>query len=303
MAVTRVRAADLPQYVPYTVGTTSDGLGWRGLRAELVRGHAPGELHLPPLDHHLLNLIVAVPNRHEHRWDGRSRLETAHPGAASLVPAGSPSYWQWHYVEAGSPCDFHLHFEPTFVRRVAMAALDELPQDAEFHGELCFTDPEVHALGLGLLRAVEDRGLRGALYAESLAVALVSALLTRQQTWRNSARRPARGGEISVAAMHRVCDFIEAHLDGDLHLEQMAAVVGLGPDRFARVFRSVVGESPYHFVLGRRIERARQLLRNTALPLAEIALSLGFADQAHFSTTFRRRTGHTPSAFRRETQG
>ena len=301
MPVKIIAAADLPRYVPYEVGVTSDGLGWRGVRAELVRGHAPGEIHLPPLDHHLLNLIVAVPNRHEHRWDGRSRVETAHPGTASLVPAGAPSYWQWDYVEDGSPCDFHLHFEPAFVRRVAVAALEELPRDAEFRAELCFAEPEIHTLGLALLRAVEDRGARGVLYAESLAVALVSALLSLQRPWRDRARRAARG-EISVVEIRRVCDFIEGSLDAELHLEDLATLVGLGPDRFARVFRSTVGESPYQFVLGRRIERARQLLRATTRPLAEIALSLGFADQAHFATTFRRRTGHTPSAFRRHAQ-
>ena len=299
MPVEIIRAADLPHYVPYQVGTTSDGLGWRGLRAEIVRGHAPGELHLPPLDHHLLNLIVAVPNRHEHRWDGRASVQTAHPGTASLVTAGAPSYWQWHYLGDGSPCDFHLHFEPAFVRRVAVAALEELPRDAEFHPELCFAHPEVHALGLALLRAVEDRGAHGALYAESLAVALVSVLLTLQQPWR--ARVQPRG-EIATIQIRRVCDFIEEHLAADLHLEDLASLVELGPDRFARVFRAVVGETPHQFVLDRRIVRARQLLRTTSLPLAEVALSLGFADQAHFTTTFRRRTGQSPSAFRREAQ-
>ncbi len=299
MRAETIRAADLPRYVPYQVGGTSDGLGWRGVRAEIVQGHAPGEIRLPPLDHHLLNLIVAVPNQHEHRWDGRARWETGYPGAASLVPAGEPSYWQWQYLDGGRACDFHLHFEPAFVRRVAVAALEELPRDAELHGELCFARPEVHALGLALLRAVEDRGVHGPLYAESLAVALVSVLLTMQQPWRQGARLPGRGA-IPAAAIRQVCEFVEERLAEALHLEEMAAVVGLGPDRFARLFRATLGESPHQYVLGRRVERARQLLRTTQLPLAEIALALGFSDQAHFATTFRRRIGQTPSTFRRE---
>ena len=62
-----IRSQDFAQYVPYRLTKSSDHLDWRGFRVEVVRDHSSGEITLPPLDHHLLNPIVAVPTRHEHR--------------------------------------------------------------------------------------------------------------------------------------------------------------------------------------------------------------------------------------------
>ncbi len=142
----RARSQDFAQYVPYHVTKSSHHLGWRGFRGEIVRGHSAGEITLPPLDHHLLNLIVSVPTLHEHRWGGVQREEVGREGAASLVPAGHQSYWRWRYVEEGVPCDFHLHLDPAFVRRIAVVNLDDLPQDVEFRANLCFYNPALRVL-------------------------------------------------------------------------------------------------------------------------------------------------------------
>lgn len=115
-----IRSSDMQHYLPYALDKSSEGLGWRGVRGEIVRGHEPGELSLPALDHHLLNLIVAAPTFHEHRWDGRAAEEVGREGAASLVPAGCESYWRWSYLNRGAACDFHIHLKPSFVQRIAM---------------------------------------------------------------------------------------------------------------------------------------------------------------------------------------
>lgn len=289
---TLVRSSDLSQYVPYAVARSSDGLGWRGVRAEIVRGHEPGELALPGLDHHLLNLIVAGPTQHEHRWDGQAAECAAREGAASLVPAGCASYWRWRYLEAAPACDFHLHLEPGFVRRVATADLSTLPRSAEFRGELCFYDDAVRQIGVALMGELESGGLRGALFAESLAV----ALLRLQGAWREGVIGEAR--RLPVAAIGAVCAYIEEHLGERLHLEDLAAQMEMGPGRFTQIFRQSKGVSPYQYVLLRRMERAKAMLAKAETPLTEVALRLGFSDHAHFSTTFRRHTGLTPTQFR-----
>ncbi len=293
-----VRSQDFAQYVPYHLTRSSHRLGWQGFRAEIVRGHSAGEISLPPLDHHLLNLIVSVPTLHEHRWDGARREELAQEGAAALVPAGHESYWRWNYAEPGTPCDFHLHLDPAFVRRVAVANLDQLPPTVEFHGDLCFYNPHLRTLCHALLAEVEEDGANGTLYAESLTTAIVAIQLRIQQPWR-SASAPAATRSPGIA-LGPVCEYIDANLAGDLHLAVLAEMVGLGPDRFGEVFRSALGVSPYRYVLQRRIDRARGLLSSTTLAITRIAIDLGFADHAHFSATFRRVTGLTPSRFRRE---
>ena len=68
--------------------------------------------------------------------------------------------------------------------------------------------------------------------------------------------------------------------------------------RFARAFKQSTGSSPHRYVLEARIARAKELLRNRAMPITEVAMRTGFATPSHFSVTFRRITSVTPRAFR-----
>jgi AraC family transcriptional regulator len=298
MANRYVRSQDFSRYVPYQLAKSSHTLGWRGFRVETVRGHGPGEIHLPALDHHLINFIVSVPTFHAHSWDGKTREEIGQEGSLSLVPSGQESYWRWHYVGSGTPCDFHIHLDPAFVKRVAVGNLEDLPAQTQFLPNLCFYNPQVKALCLALLDEVEQDGFHGALYAESLATALIAVLLKMQEPKRLSPGPVKK--RISQTNLRFVCDYIEAHLKEDLHLEQLGQLAGLGPYRFGEVFRLAFGESPHKYVIGRRIDRAKLLLGTSSLSLTEIALRLGFADHAHFTSTFHRVTGIPPSQYRRE---
>ena len=95
-------------------------------------------------------------------------------------------------------------------------------------------------------------------------------------------------------------NYIEAHLADDLSLATMATEVELNPFYLSRVFKAALGQSPHQYVVGRRVERAKRLLRETAAPIAEIALSAGFSSQSHLSVWFRRRVGVSPAAYRSE---
>jgi AraC-like DNA-binding protein len=110
---------------------------------------------------------------------------------------------------------------------------------------------------------------------------------------------PNRGG-LSPARTHRICEYINSNLDQNIGLEALAEMAGLSTHHFARAFKQTVGMPPHGYVLQRRIEHARQMLRNTDLPMSEIALSAGFADQSHLARHFRRITGMSPSVVRWE---
>jgi AraC family transcriptional regulator len=88
-------------------------------------------------------------------------------------------------------------------------------------------------------------------------------------------------------------DFVEAHLDGDLSLTVLADIAC-----FSRSFKLATGDGPQRYVIQRRIERAKSLLRQTGLPVALIAQESGFADQSHLTQMFRRKVGVTPGRFR-----
>lgn len=99
--------------------------------------------------------------------------------------------------------------------------------------------------------------------------------------------------------LRRVIDFIDSHLHADIRLHDLAALVGLSPFHFGRVFKQATGSSPYHYVRDRRIELGCALLAEDKLDIAELALSCGFANQSHFTAAFSKAVGTTPARYRR----
>lgn len=93
-------------------------------------------------------------------------------------------------------------------------------------------------------------------------------------------------------------EYIDAHLERDLNVQELASQLGISPSHFTRSFRNSTGLSPHGYVMRRRLLRAQELLANTELALIEIALSTGFADQSHFCRRFHRLVGMSPRTFR-----
>ncbi len=96
--------------------------------------------------------------------------------------------------------------------------------------------------------------------------------------------------------------YIEKHLDRPISVEEMAELCQLSSAEFSRQFKASFGEPPHKYVAGERINEAKRLLRNTDWPIAEIALAVGFANQAHFTASFRKIAETTPSCYRRFAQ-
>ena len=99
-------------------------------------------------------------------------------------------------------------------------------------------------------------------------------------------------------AVEALPDGGEAHLDDRLALADLARVACLSPYHFSRSCKQAVGMGPQRFVMYRRVERAKFLMRRTDQPLAVIAQEVGFADQSHLTSVFRREIGVTPGHFR-----
>jgi AraC family transcriptional regulator len=140
-------------------------------------------------------------------------------------------------------------------------------------------------------------GVGGPLLAESLANILAVQLI-RHTT--GSPRLPVSAdGVLPRRKLHTVIEYIMENLEGSPTLEQMAAVVHLSPNHFARQFKAATGLPPHQYVITRRVERAQHLLRaDGELGLAEVALRVGFSDQSKFSFHFKRIAGVTPRQFR-----
>ena len=100
------------------------------------------------------------------------------------------------------------------------------------------------------------------------------------------------------AKLAPVIRYIKSHLDKDLKVKVLAAMAGLSPSHFSRMFKRSVGVTPHQYILSQRINLARSLLNNPQISLSEISFRCGFYDQSHFILQFRRFTGTTPKAYR-----
>jgi AraC family transcriptional regulator len=110
--------------------------------------------------------------------------------------------------------------------------------------------------------------------------------------------RPQRGG-LAPWQIKRAEEKLVANLEGNVSVAGLAADCGVSVSHFARGFRQLMGLSPHQWLLRRRVDEAKRLMRNRTLPLAEVALTCGFVDQSHFTRVFTRRIGISPSTWRR----
>jgi transcriptional regulator GlxA family with amidase domain len=114
-----------------------------------------------------------------------------------------------------------------------------------------------------------------------------------------TASKPQARGGLTPSALRKVREYVEANLEFKIELADLAAIGNLSRCHFACAFKQSLGCTPHRYVISRRLEKARQLLCESALPVAEIALATGFADQSHFSRCFRSFFAISPLAYRR----
>jgi AraC family transcriptional regulator len=131
-------------------------------------------------------------------------------------------------------------------------------------------------------------------------IAKASSLLQFQIDRNGAPEVTARSGGLAGWKVRRLKAYIQEHLAGSVSVAELSEVAGLSTTHFSRAFGRSFGEAPHVYVVGRRLDRARHLMLTTDMPLSELALACGFSDQAHFSKLFRRHTGRTPAAWRRE---
>jgi AraC family transcriptional regulator len=110
---------------------------------------------------------------------------------------------------------------------------------------------------------------------------------------------PVTRGGLAPWQLRRTKEMMCSRLDQAVPLAELARAVNLSPGHFVRAFKQSTGQPPHRWLVEQRIEKAKQLLVNTSLSLAEIALACGFADQSHFGRVFSRVTHTSPGAWRR----
>lgn len=158
-------------------------------------------------------------------------------------------------------------------------------------------DPVIGALSTALLPAFNTPEYASQLFLDHTTLAVANHIAHRYGGL--EAMRKAIIGGLSPRNEQRAKEIIDTNIAGDISLNDLAQACGLSARHFARAFRQSVGVSPHHWMVLRRCDRAKDMLRGTALSIADIAIACGFADQSHFTRTFARVIGTPPGTWRR----
>lgn len=220
------------------------------------------------------------------------RSETLTRGRVLLVDAGVPAWKQW-----GKPrAMFAIAIEHSFVRHLWERSF-EGAGNCTIRTAVGAADPVIAHLATLARRELFEQGANGKVYLEGITSALVIHLLRSygfQRRWDT-----LRKGGLGASRLRRVTEYIDAHLNENIGLLDLADLTGLTPQYFSEAFKRETGAPPHQFIIEQRVQRGQVLLRDKCRSIAAVGYDLGFSSQSHFTRIFRRITGITPARFRR----
>jgi len=182
-----------------------------------------------------------------------------------------------------------------------MACSDGAYGEVELHASRKFADPRLSAMVAAAHAEMVAGFPSGRLFLDSLEQAMAVTLVNGHAV-RHRPLQFSRGG-LNSARLRRIKELVDAKMEGDLSLEEMAQSVGLSTAHFARMFRKSTGRTPHQFVLRQRVDRAKGMLRAPDARVLDVALACGFKTQQHFAQVFRGVWGVSPTEYRQELVG
>lgn len=268
---------------------------WHGITVQYSRLHLPAE--------------------YEFKWDGHSHYIAYHDlilldGEMEILGekpiSGTDLRDQMTYVPIGHtiegwarPADrlnsfTVVYFDPTVMEEEVQKELADTPDRPRIY----FKDDELGSTMRKLSRLMANPEQPASrLYAETVGLAAALEITRIDQ---KSAVLTAASGQLSSRQSKLVLEYIEDHMARDIGLDELANAAGLTRFHFSRAFKATFGEPPYKYLNQRRIQRAKELLTKTALPIADVAALSGFTNASQFGRAFREIEATTPLAFRRQ---
>ena len=272
--------------------------GWSGFSAELRR-HSDGVIAWKsPQPHTEICVDIcgggSVTTR---RVGGVIDRTVSGRGTIWLTPAGL----QEGLVELSDPMPgiLHLYLPPDRFSAAVLGADLGRSVVESLRYESSFRDPLLAEIAFAISSELLHPTFAGGVLADALSASLAARLVQAHiGPFALQLGRSAGGKALDRRRLCRVLDYIDAHLEGDLTLDRLASIACLSRFHFARAFKAALGQSPHRYISGRRLERAKALLRG-GQSLIDIAIALNFSDQGNFTRAFRQATGQTPGQYRR----
>lgn len=278
---------------PDEVVASSQTQGWQNLHAVELR-HKTGEWTMPPSENHCVIVQLGPAVTVRARIGDLGFEQTLQTGEIVIVPADQAL--QWQQQDTVENHTLHLYLHPGFLRTTG----EEIELDysqISIAPQFGIADEHIRHIAMSLHCELHESNVVGRVYADSLARVLAMQLVRRYSYLKDL--HVNRGG-MTPRKLRRAIEFINENLDEEqtVALAAVAETVQMSYFHFSRAFKQSTGSSPNVYMTERRIERAKKLLSETDIPIADIALRTGFASQSHFTTTFRKLVWTTPKAFR-----
>lgn len=260
--------------------------GGAGIRLAVIEQMPPGEGTSFALDRHALALHIGRPVPIRQRREDVSRAWTFTRGDLTLLPAGCHTTC-WTEKSA----DFlQVEFGTELVRQAAGGAA----ADIELPSLFSFEDPVCRELLPSMVAEAQAHGAAARMYIESAAMVLAQRLVAR-------GRRPSMGRRpgLPPSVLRRAKEFLHDRINRNPGITELSAAVGMSVDHFSRMFKRSTGMAPHQYLGDIRLDRAKRLLSDGRTPIIDIAYEIGYANPSQFSAFFRKRTGLSPTEFRR----
>jgi AraC family transcriptional regulator len=231
----------------------------------------------------------------ERSLDGRNRRENSAKGDIAFLPADAPAMLRFGMDDPERVISYsYLIFEPSYL--ADLASSNGIGGRLDFIPTFATPDPFLHKIASAVASAPRIKDPAGNLFIESLLNAACARILHRYAEVRYRLSGPPR---LTDGQLRRAIDYIHDHIGQALDLGSISRAAGLSAFHFARLFKAATGDSPFQFVTRTRMERAKELLRKTRLPISDIAERVGYQQPSHFSARFRSILGCRPAAYRK----
>ncbi|NJR64887.1 MAG: helix-turn-helix transcriptional regulator [Leptolyngbyaceae cyanobacterium CRU_2_3] len=272
---------------------SSQAQGWENIVVEQFQ-HPSGEGRTQYSDEHTICLSLAPrPVRFLQVKGGKTHTSLYGKGDISITPAKMSFFARWD----GEDRYLQIRIASSFIQSVAREALEMHPDQLELLPEFRTRDPQIEAIGMLFLAELQQQNSGSRLYIESLSNVLAVHLL-RQYGATNPRRFAIYPGGLPERQLLQVLEYIHEHLNQDIKLADLAALLEMSQFHFSHQFKQAIGTTPYQYLLQQRIEQAKRLLKQTDQSIMEIAFMCGFNSHSHLSKQFRQLTGMTPKAYR-----
>lgn len=287
---------ELPQYAPGELKLDSSATGRPDFRMRVFR-YAPSDICVPPSENFLVVVYRQGITAMNRRVTGTWKQERVGLGITTLLTRAEPSHWRWgNDIEVS-----HFYISPAFMLKTASEAFDNEIGAVELHDLLGIDDPVLSWINEQMVHEVASGGLGGRLCYDALSLQATIHILRKYAAVQ--IKMPSTHAHFRPAHARLIEDYIEQNISRNMTLDELANLCSCTPVQFARKFRAYYGMRPHAFVLKQKVEQACKHLRKDHLPLKEIALASGFADQSHLNRVFRQQLNCTPAEYRRHACG